>query len=113
MFNLGTVQHFYVVFEMFAVAYAFLPWLFFSAFQYFMTGKRCWFVWLAVIGILSSPMAYASTLWFASMAGLGLFLLGLALVKRKIGMETNRCGGWSFINRQYLLVVAQPLLSYR
>lgn len=91
IFNLGTVQHFYVMFEMFAVAYAALPWLFFIVYRFALTGQIRWLGWLALVSFLASPMAYASTLWFASITGLGLFLVGL------------RCGGKRLV--QILLVM--------
>lgn len=82
MGNLGTVQHFFVVFEMFAVAYAAIPWLWYLGLRFLKTGTRHTLVGLGIVGFLSSAMAYASTLWFASMAGFCLFLAGYALVKR-------------------------------
>lgn len=75
IFNLGTVQHFYVVFEMFAVQYAAIGWLFLTAHYCFQKPNRKHFFIFLLLTVLSSPMAYASLLWFAYLAGLNLFLL--------------------------------------
>ena len=66
MLSIGTVQIFYVPFEMFTVQYAVLPWLFLFATDFLVTGKkRSFFLFLAVT-ILASPMAYAQTLWYVT-----------------------------------------------
>jgi hypothetical protein len=83
IFNLGTVQHFYVVLEMFAVQYAALGWLFFLAHQIFYFPKKRTYFFFFIACFLSAPMAYASLLWFAFAAGLGLFLGSLWLLERK------------------------------
>lgn len=75
LLNLGTLQHFYVPFEMFTVQYAFLPWLFLLAAKYVNTGKKSILFYFAVVSLLASPMAYAPVLWYAYFASLILFLL--------------------------------------
>lgn len=74
LLNLGTLQHFYVPFEMFTVHYAALPWLFFLATKYLthQGSKNLW--WFGIITVLSTPMAFASTLWFAYFLALILYL---------------------------------------
>jgi hypothetical protein len=72
--NLGTLQHFYVVFEMFAVAYAAIPWLLWLGMQYARSGRRRELVGFAAVAWLSAPMAYASVLWLVTMAGILGFL---------------------------------------
>ena len=80
--NLGTVQHFIVPFEMFAVGYALVPWLILTASRAIehLTRKRL-FVFILVT-ILASPMAYAATLWYTTMGSVMLFLILLAGRKR-------------------------------
>lgn len=65
LLNLGTLQHFYVPFEMFTVQYAFLPWLFLTASYHLDKKNKKSLLVFSFITLLSSPMAYASTLWFA------------------------------------------------
>lgn len=77
LFNLGTLQHFVVVFEMFAVAYAALPFWFWFAWRWIKTKKKKWLWCFFVAQVLSTPMAYASLLWYASIAGFIVYLFGL------------------------------------
>lgn len=76
--NLGTVQHFNVPFEMFAVAYAAIPWLFYLAKKFIENAHRKRLLLFAGGVILASPMAYAATLWYTTFALLFLFILILA-----------------------------------
>jgi len=80
LLNLGTLQNFYVPFEMFTAAFAFLPWIAFSGLKYLQEGGKVSLIFWAVILILSSPMAYAATLWYASFAGLFVFFCTYVLV---------------------------------
>lgn len=84
LFNLGTVQHFYSVFEMFAVQYAALGWLFLLATRIFMRGDKKNYALFFAASLLATPMAYASLLWFAYAAALGLYLLTLWLQHRQL-----------------------------
>lgn len=81
-FNLGTVQHFYVVFEMFAFQYAAIGWLFMQATRYIeMPSRKSALVFFA-LALISTPMAYASMLWMAFALGLTLYCAGLFLSNR-------------------------------
>lgn len=82
LLNLGTLQHFYVPFEMFPTQFAFLPWLFWLVLEFIESGKKRFLLMFMVFSFFSSPMAYASLLWFAYFAGLNLTLLGLILWNR-------------------------------
>jgi hypothetical protein len=83
IFNLATVQQFIVIFEMFAVQYAALGWLFLTGHHALVDARpKKWMIWFAVVALLSAPMAYASTLWLATCTGLGLYLLSLTLFAR-------------------------------
>lgn len=75
LFNLGTLQHFYVPFEMFTTAYAFIPWLFLQAANFIKeSSKKSLFIF-ALLSLISSPMAYAALLWYSYFLSLLLFLL--------------------------------------
>lgn len=65
LLNLGTLQQFYVPFEMFTVQYAALPWLFYFATRYLLKPERKSLALFALVTLLATPMAFASTLWFA------------------------------------------------
>jgi hypothetical protein len=90
LLNLGTLQNFYVPFEMFPAAFAFLPWLFFSGLKYLRVGKKLDLIFWAVVVILSSPMAYAATLWYATFAGLFIFFAFYSLISSSKGEKLGR-----------------------
>ncbi len=75
LFNLATVQLFYVPFEMFQAQYAFLPWLFLFLIKYFNEGKSKHLIWFFIFSIFALPQAYAAALFYAYIGALGLFLL--------------------------------------
>lgn len=73
--NLGTVQYFIVPFEMFAAGYAVIPWILWAGARYIDQSDRKGFVLYIIIAILSAPMAYAATLWYATFLGVAMFFL--------------------------------------
>ena len=77
LLNLGTLQRFVVPFEMFTVQYGMLPWIFLSASLYLRDkgNTRMFLLLFAVVMLLSSPMAYAATLWYMNFAVFVIFLL--------------------------------------
>lgn len=82
IFNLGTVQHFYVPFEMFTVQYAALPWIFLFALKFIERPRMVNLLLFALANFLASPMAYASVLWYAYFAFLLMFLGVFWAIKR-------------------------------
>ena len=74
LLNLGTLQHFFVPFEMFAVQYAALGWLFLFATKIMETRRKKDIVLLALVSWLAAPMAYASLLWYAYALALAIYL---------------------------------------
>lgn len=82
LFNLNTVQHFYVVFEMFAVQYAALGWLFYSASLYLDQQKNKFLIFVFIVNFLASPMAYAPLLWYVYFASLLAYLTILLILRR-------------------------------
>lgn len=65
LLNFGTVQHFYVPFEMFAFQYGFLPWLFLTASNFLKKSSKKNLLIYSIVTLISTPMAYASMLWYA------------------------------------------------
>lgn len=78
LLNLGTLQHFYVIFEMFAVQFAFLPWIFLTMVNYINQPSRKNLLAFTAFNILATPMAFAPMLWYAYFLCLLLFLLSYA-----------------------------------
>lgn len=72
LFNLGTLQQFYVPFEMFPTQWAFLPWIVLSTLKYLHHPHRRHLLFFCLATILATPQAYAAHLWYAFF---GIFLL--------------------------------------
>src|SRR3989304_3321371 len=89
LLNLGTLQHFYVPFEMFATQFGLLPWLFLLSLKYLKGGKRLVLFGLFGLSLLSTPQAYASTLFYAYFAGLIIFLFSQVILNpdRVLGIK--------------------------
>ena len=79
LLNLGTLQHFYVPLEMFAVHFASLGWLFLFATQYLETQKKKYLWFFALVTLLAAPMSHTATLFYAYFLGLLLYLLAFIL----------------------------------
>lgn len=84
LLNLYTVQHFIVVFEMFAIQYAAIGWLFWLGLRAFRRGTKSNYGWLFVVALLSSAQAYASQLWWVGTACFCLFLGLYALLSSNV-----------------------------
>ncbi|TSC88214.1 MAG: Uncharacterized protein G01um10145_923 [Microgenomates group bacterium Gr01-1014_5] len=86
LLNLGTLQHFFFPFEMFAALYAFLPWLLLLAAKYLHQGFWKHLVWFAGLTILALPMAYAATLWYVYFAVLAVYCLTKVTNLRRVSL---------------------------
>lgn len=82
LLNLATLQQFIVPFEMFLVAYAGLPWIFYFAVKYLDEGRRKNLLIFTLVVLLSAPMAYASAQFYAFLACFAVFLVGCALLHK-------------------------------
>lgn len=74
LLNLATMQHFLLPFEMFNTQFAALPWLFLFVVKVLEEGKKRNYLILFIISLLAAPMAYASTLFYAYLGGILLFI---------------------------------------
>ena len=77
IFNLVTVQQFYVPFEMFTTQYAMLGWSLLYVTKYLEGRKKSDLLLLSVVSVFSLPQAYAPQLFYAYLLGLGLYVLVL------------------------------------
>jgi hypothetical protein len=90
LLNLSSLQNFYVPFEMFTTAFAFIPWIALSGIRCLEEGGKSSLIFWVVILILSSPMAYASTLWYVSYSGLFIFFVFYSLISSEKGLKFKR-----------------------
>lgn len=109
LLNLGTLQHFYVPFEMFNVQFAAIGWLFLFATRFLEKQNKKDFILFSITTFLATPQAYAATLWYAYFLGLALYLLTFCLPtlrKRdlKIGKRAILLIGTTLIINSYWLL---------
>lgn len=84
LLNIGTLQHFFVPFEMFAVQFAFLPWLFLFSWTFLSGGSKKSLLLLIVTSIAASPMAYAPALFYAYFGAIFILItFNLLLVRQR------------------------------
>lgn len=82
LFNLGTLQHYFVPLEMFTTHFATLPWLFLFLVQYLESGLKRDFFLFAIFTFFSASIAHTSTLWFVYFLSLFLFLFTYNFIRR-------------------------------
>lgn len=75
LFNLSTVQQFYVPFEMFPTQWAYLPWIILFSLKYLQTHSRKNLIIFSLLTFFAAPQAYASQLWYAFFFTYTAFLL--------------------------------------
>lgn len=83
LFNLGTIQHYFVPLEMFATHFATLPWLFLFITQFLEHNQKRYLLLFAIFTFFSASIAHTSTLWFAYFLSLLLFLFAYNFMNRK------------------------------
>lgn len=100
LLNLGTMQHFYLPLEMFATAYAFLPWLFWAVYR-----KKT--LALAVLFFVAAPMAHTPTLFFVNLVALSGFAF---LVEWRWGIKVFLTG--LLVNSFWILPTSYFVLNH-
>jgi len=93
LFNLGTLQVFFMPTEMFVVNFAALPWLFYVVLKYLSEGTRASLLWYAGLLFLFAPMAMTPTIFVVYVIFLGISCVGynwkrvLAIMGVTLGMS--------------------------
>lgn len=82
IFNLSTVQQFYVPFEMFPTQWAFLPWIIFFSLKYLQHSKTFYLISFSLFTIFATPQSYAPQLWYAFFVIYSLFLILYSLLNK-------------------------------
>ncbi|BCX14318.1 MAG: hypothetical protein KatS3mg088_001 [Patescibacteria group bacterium] len=85
LFNLATVQYFFVPFEAFVFFYGFLPWFLFFATRYLEKGERRGLVLFILISFLGTTAFYVQTLFLVYVVFLVAFSLEAILRFKKGG----------------------------
>lgn len=80
LFNLATVQTFYMPTEMFTTHFAFLPWLFLYVFKFLDSGRKKDFVVFGALTFFSSPQAMTPTIFLVYLGGL-VTILALSICR--------------------------------
>ena len=74
VFNLSTVQQYYVPLEMFAVEFATLPWIFLTVLNYLKGGGKRRLLVVCLVSFFASSMAHTATLFYVWLFCFGVFL---------------------------------------
>lgn len=74
LFNLNTIQTFFMPTEMFVVNYAALPWLFLLVIRYLNEARRVYLWWYLAALVLFAPMAMTPTIFVVYVLALSLLL---------------------------------------
>ena len=75
LFNLATVQMFYVPYEPFSVQFALLPWLFWANHQFIEKSSRKYLFYLILINFLAVPQGYVGTLFLVYCMAIGILYM--------------------------------------
>lgn len=75
VFNLGSIQQFIVILEMFAIEFAILGYFYFAALRLIDSPTKKQLFWFIFCAILSGPMGHTATLWYVFYGGFILFLI--------------------------------------
>ena len=82
LFNLATLQMFFVPFEAYSAHFAFLPWLFWANINFIKNATRKNLIFLLVVNILSLTQAYVPTFFVVYL--ISLFLIFLFYLKSNL-----------------------------
>lgn len=74
VFNLGTLQIFYVPFEMFNAQFMVLPWIFLFVIRFVKKGELKDYLWLCFFIFLGTPQGYAPVLYYALIGSIAGYL---------------------------------------
>ncbi len=104
LFNLATLQMFYVPFEPFSAHFAALPWLFWAIFKYLKESSKKNLLIFIFINLLSVCQGYVATIFLVYLLALGLFFLSYFLFNRQsLKKILILCGLTFLLNAFWLL----------
>ena len=83
LFNLATLQMFYVPLEVYSSHFAFLPWLFWANLKFLEIGGKRQFLLLVFINILSLSQGYVATYFLVYFMALSIVLLSYLIWQKK------------------------------
>ncbi len=115
-FNLGTVQQFFLPFEAFVIHFAFLPWLFLTALNFFENKNKKSFILLFIISIIALPQVFIPTLFAVYFSGIFLFFLTKTALDRFKRTDIKKffllLGVILITNSFWILPAGYSLLTY-
>lgn len=82
LFNLGTLQHFYVPLEMFLTHFGLLGWFFLTVIWYLREGSKKSLTWFSVVTLFMTSQAHTATLFYALFLYLVVYLAVFVVAHR-------------------------------
>ncbi len=89
LFNLGTLQYFFLPYESFLSFYGFLPWLIFSVCFYLDRGDRKSLVWVFLVSLMATSAFYVQTMFVVYFVLLLIFCFEGIFSKGKLGIKRS------------------------
>ncbi len=86
LFNFATIQMFYAPYELFAVHFAFLPWLTMYILRFLRTGLRKDLILFGFVSFLAIPQAHVPTVFLVYLLFVGILLLFQLKIKRGLAI---------------------------
>jgi hypothetical protein len=84
IFNLSTLQQFYVPFEMFPTQWALLPFIILFTLKYLQNHHKSDLLLFSIFTLLTTPQAYAAHLWYAFFGIYLIFLFAYFILHRNL-----------------------------
>jgi len=82
VFNLGSIQYFYVPFEPYSMFWGMLPWTLYTLFNYLKKSSKPNLLWFALVNILATGQAYVQTIFLVYALAVALILAIYLVTKR-------------------------------
>jgi len=87
LFNLATLQYFYLPFETFISFFGFFPWLLFLGLKYLEQGKKRNLIIFSIVSFLASCAFYVQTLFIVYVISFSILSLGFIAKNKKSGIK--------------------------
>lgn len=106
VFNLGSIQYFYVPFEPYSMFWGMLPWTVYTLFNYLKRNSKQNLLWFALVNILATGQAYVQTIFlvYAMVIGLILVVYLLAVRSRKALVSALLAVGIIFVTNAFWIL---------
>ncbi len=106
VFNLGSIQYFYVPFEPYSTFWGMIPWTLLTLFQYLKNNSKQNLLWFALVNLLATGQAYVQTIFlvYAMVVGLILAVYLVAIRSKKAVISALLAVGVIFVTNAFWIL---------